>query len=44
MIMKSIWGPDLYDVGAWNSAQDEEVGIPEFEFEQILLDDVEHDE
>jgi hypothetical protein len=43
-IMKSAWGPDLCDVGAWNAAQDEEVDIHEFEFEQILLDDVELEE
>jgi hypothetical protein len=43
-MMKSAWGPDLCDVGAWNAAQEEEVDIPEFEFEQILLDDVELEE
>jgi hypothetical protein len=40
-MMKSAWGPDLCDVAAWNAAQDEVVDIPELEFEQILLDDIE---
>jgi hAT family C-terminal dimerisation region len=43
-IMNSAWGIDLCDIGAWNAAQEEEVGIPVFEYEQILLDDVELEE
>ena len=42
--MKSAWGPDLCDIGAWNAAQDEEVDLHEFEFEQILLADIELEE
>jgi hypothetical protein len=38
-IMKSAWRPQLCDVAAWNSAQAEEVDLPDFEFEQMLVDD-----
>ena len=37
--MKSAWGPQLYDVAAGNSTQGEEVDLPDFEFEQLLVDD-----
>lgn len=37
--MKSAWGPGLCDVAAWNSAQAEDVELPDFEFEQLLVDD-----
>ena len=37
--MKSVWGPQLCDVAAGNSAQVEEVDLPDFEFEQMLIDD-----
>jgi hAT family C-terminal dimerisation region len=38
-IMKSAWGPQLSDVATWNAAQAEEVDLPDFEFEQMLVDD-----
>lgn len=38
VIMKSAWGPDLYDMAAWNSSQSEEIGI--FDFEEMLIEDV----
>ena len=38
-IMKCAWSPKLYDVAAGNSAQVEEVDLPDFEFEQMLVDD-----
>jgi hypothetical protein len=37
--MKCAWSPKLYDVAAGNSAQVEEVDLPDFEFEQMLVDD-----
>jgi hypothetical protein len=37
--MKSAWGPDLYDMAAWNGAQVEEVEIL-FDFEEMLVEDV----
>ena len=40
-IMGSAWTPKLCDVAAWNSAQVEEV--PDFEFEQMLVDDGDFD-
>lgn len=36
-IMKSTWGPKLYDTAARNAAQVEEVSL--LEFEQMLVDD-----
>ena len=36
-MMKSAWGPELYDFAAWNAAQVEEVTL---DYEQFLLDDV----
>jgi len=41
-IMKSAWGPKLFDVAAWNAAQTQEVEVGDFE--QMLIDDVELDE
>jgi len=38
VIMKSAWGPDLYDMAAWNASQVEEVDG--FDFMELLLDDV----
>lgn len=38
--MNSAWKPKLCDVAALNSAQAEEVDLPDFEFEQMLVDDV----
>jgi hypothetical protein len=35
--MKSAWGPDLYDMSAWNAAQMEEV--ISFDFEEMLEED-----
>ena len=35
--MKSAWGPDLYDMAAWNESQVEDVDL--FDFEELLLDD-----
>jgi hypothetical protein len=42
-IMNSAWKPELGDIAAWNSAQAEEVDLPDFEFEQMLVDDDEED-
>lgn len=39
VIMKSAWGPDLYDMAAWNATQVEEVNL--LDFEEILLEDAE---
>ena len=36
-LMKSAWGPELYDFAAWNAAQVKEVML---DYEQLLLDDV----
>ena len=36
-LMKSAWGPELYDFVAWNAAQVEEVML---DYEQLLLDNV----
>src|SRR5271155_1138441 len=41
-IMKSAWGPKLFDVAAWNAAQTEEVGMGDFE--HMFIDDVKHGE
>ena len=40
-MMKSAWGPDIYDATAWNSAQVEEVGLTDFE--EMLVDDFDAD-
>ena len=36
--MKSGWGPDLYDMSAWNATQIDEVNS--FDFEELLVEDV----
>jgi hypothetical protein len=36
-VMKSAWGPDIYDAAAWNSAQVEEIGLADFK--EMLIDD-----
>jgi hypothetical protein len=36
VITKSGWGPDLYDLAAWNEAQVEDVGM--FDFKELLVD------
>ena len=33
VIMKSVWGPDLYDMAAWTASQVEEVD--QFDFEEL---------
>ena len=38
-IMSSAWRPMLRDVAAWNSTQAEDVDLPDFEYEQMLIDD-----
>jgi hypothetical protein len=38
VIMRSAWGPDLYDMAAWNAAQAEEVDLL-FDFEEMLMED-----
>jgi hypothetical protein len=43
-IMHSAWKPELHDMAALNSAQVEEVDVPDFEFEQMLVDDGDFDE
>lgn len=37
-IMKSAWGPNIYDSAAWNSVQVEEV-VSLVDFEEMLVDD-----
>ena len=37
VVMKSAWGPDLYDLAAWNESQVEDVDL--FDFEELLLND-----
>jgi hypothetical protein len=37
VITKSAWGPDLYDMAAWNASQVEE--IDSFDFIELLGDD-----
>jgi len=38
VMMKSAWGPGLYDGAAWNAAQVEQVDNI-FDFEEMLVDD-----
>ena len=38
VIMKSTWGPDLYDMAAWNAAQVKKVDSM-FDFEEMLAND-----
>lgn len=35
-IMNSAWGPELYDMAAWNASQTEEV----LQFEELLAEDI----
>ena len=37
IIMKSAWGPDLYEMAAWNEWQVKDVNL--FDFKELLLDD-----
>ena len=39
VVMGSAWGPDIYDMAAWSSSQEEEVDF--FDFEEMLADDAE---
>ena len=41
--MNSAWRPKLRDMAAWNSAQAEDVDLPDSEFEQMLVDDGDFD-
>ena len=41
VIMKSAWGPELYDMAAWNAAQRDEVTL--FDYQEMLEDDNECD-
>jgi hypothetical protein len=41
--MNSAWKPKIRDVAAGNSGQVEEVDLPEFEFEEMLVDDANFD-
>jgi hypothetical protein len=41
VVTKSAWGPDLYDMAAWNASQVEELEGDLFDFEELLLDDTE---
>jgi len=36
VIMKSMWGPDLYNMAAWNESQVEDVEL--FDFKELLYD------
>ena len=38
VIMKSAWGPGLYDHAALNTSEVDEVGLTEFE--EMLIEDV----
>ena len=38
--MKSAWGPGLYDMSAWNDSQVEEVDSDSFDFEELLVEDI----
>ena len=38
-IMNSAWKAKLFDAAAWNSAQAEDVELPDFEYEEMLVDD-----
>ena len=37
-IMGSAWGPDIYDLAAWNNIQREDINL--LDFEQMLIEDV----
>jgi hypothetical protein len=37
-IMSSAWGPELYDMAAWNASQVEEVEV--MDFEELLTEDM----
>ena len=39
VVMGSAWVPDIYDIAAWTSSQEEEVDF--FDFEEMLADDAE---
>ena len=39
VVMGSAWGPDIYNMAAWTSSQEEEVDF--FDFEEMLADDAE---
>ena len=39
--MKLAWGPDLYDMAAWNAAQTDD--IVSFDFEEMLEKDKEYE-
>ena len=36
-VMKSAWGPEIYDLAAWNVMQVEQVDM--MDFEQMLVED-----
>ena len=42
-MMKSAWGPELYDMAAWTTAQVQEVSmeVSMFDFEEMLVEDAE---
>jgi len=42
-IMDSAWKSKLHDAAALNSTQAEEVDLPDFEYEQMLVDDGDFD-
>jgi hypothetical protein len=42
-IMNSAWKTKLFDAAASNSAQVEDVELPDFEYEEMLVDDGEFD-
>ena len=41
--MDSAWKPKLHDVAAWNSVKVDDVDLPDFKFEQMLVDDGDFD-
>lgn len=36
-IINSAWGPDLYDMAAWNAAHVEEISL--LDFEELIIED-----
>lgn len=36
--MKFAWGPNLYGVAAQNTAQVEDIDLPDFDYQEMLVD------
>lgn len=39
--MKSVWGPEIYDMAAWNSSQPQVEEADEFNFAELFVNDAE---